>query len=162
MSSDSPVPITVRVNGTLHHLRVPVDVTLVDMLRDELQLFSCRETCGIGVCGTCTVLVDGEVTSACLRFAFTVDEAEVITAEGLASGSDLHPVQSAFIEEQAFQCSFCTPGFVVSVADLHQQRQDGRLADEDLDDAIDAHLGGHLCRCGSYRQIVAATRRALR
>lgn len=145
------VTVTLRVNGTPQQARVTARDTLLDVLRRELHLFSCRETCGIGLCGSCTVLVDQRAVSACLAPAFTQDGAEVTTAEGL-EGEDLHPVQRAFVEEQAFQCSFCTPGFLMSAV--------GALAGCRSELDVEAALSGHLCRCGSYEQIVRAVRRA--
>jgi aerobic-type carbon monoxide dehydrogenase small subunit (CoxS/CutS family) len=143
--------VSVRVNGTLHRVPVTADDTLLDVLRDRLRLSSCRETCGIGLCGSCTVVVDGRAVSSCLAPAFTHDGAEILTAEGLESGDELHPVQRAFVAEQAFQCSFCTPGFLLSTVAM--------LAEEHGDRDVEATLAGHLCRCGSYQQIKCAVAR---
>jgi aerobic-type carbon monoxide dehydrogenase small subunit (CoxS/CutS family) len=125
--------------------------TAVEVLRG-LGLFSVRETCALGVCGTCTILLDGTGVSACLTPAFRLDGASVTTVEGLAEG--LHPVQQAFIDEHAFQCSFCTPGFVLGAKVLLDAVTEVRRAD------VEAYLGGHLCRCGSYENIVRAVKRA--
>ncbi|HEY6496101.1 MAG TPA: (2Fe-2S)-binding protein [Trebonia sp.] len=139
--------VELHVNGTRHQVLVGPHETLLDVLRGRLQLYGCREACGIGVCGACTVLLDGRAVSSCLRPAFTCHGSEVTTVEGLA-GSDLHPVQQMFVEEQAFQCSFCTPGFMMSLVAMLGEPPERRDPE--------AALSGHLCRCGSYRQIRAA------
>jgi xanthine dehydrogenase YagT iron-sulfur-binding subunit len=144
--------LRMRVNGRPHQVPVTADDTLLDVLRRELRFFSCRETCGLGLCGSCTVMVDGRAVSACLAPAFVQDGADVRTAEGLEDGAALHPVQQAFVDEQAFQCSFCTPGFLISVV---------AMLEEDGTPDTEQALSGHLCRCGSYRQIVAAVDRVV-
>ena len=143
--TDASYPITLRVNASEHDIRVGADDTLLDVLRDRLHIYSCRETCGIGVCGSCTVRMNGRAVSSCLTMAFTCSGAEVDTAEGSAER-----VQQAFLDHQAFQCSFCTPGFVMSVAAMLDEPPDRRDAE--------AALSGHLCRCCSYQQIRAAVR----
>jgi aerobic-type carbon monoxide dehydrogenase small subunit (CoxS/CutS family) len=143
--------LDVVVNGCAQRLEVEPLASAVDVLRG-LGLFGVRETCALGVCGTCTVLLDGRAVSACLTPAFRLDGARVITVEGLAEG--LHPVQQAFLDENAFQCSFCTPGFVIGATALLD------AADEIGRDDLEAYLGGHLCRCGSYENIVRAVKRA--
>jgi len=145
--------VTLHVNGTSHHVRVAAHDTLLDVLRGQLHLYGCREACGIGVCGACTVLVDGHAVSSCLLPAFSCHEAVIGTVEGLAD-TDLHPVQRAFVEEQGFQCSFCTPGFMMSLVAMLAEPPERR--------DVEAALSGHLCRCGSYRQIHAAVSRILR
>lgn len=145
------IRITLQVNGRACTAAVSVDDTLYDVLRTQLGLTSCRETCGLGVCGTCTVILDGRAVSACLAPAFPLDGAVVRTAEGLECGAHLSPLQQAFVEHQAFQCSFCTPGFLMSATAM---LDDGPGADPEV------ALSGHLCRCGSYRQILAAVRSA--
>ena len=128
----------------------PLDLA-VDVLRGA-GLFSVRETCGLGVCGTCTVFLGDVAVSACLLPAFRLDGTRVTTLEGLDDG--LHPIQRAFLEEHAFQCSFCTPGFVLATKALLDDVTEIRKED------LEAYLGGHLCRCGSYENIVRAVRRA--
>jgi len=142
-------PITLRVNGVNHDVLVGAGDTLLDVLRERLHIYSCRETCGIGVCGSCTVRLNGRAVSSCLTMAFTCSAAEVDTAEGGSAGR----VQQAFLDHQAFQCSFCTPGFVMSVAAMLDEPADRRDAD--------AALSGHLCRCCSYQQIRAAVQELL-
>ena len=139
--------LDLRVNGRAQQVPVTADDTLLDVLRRDLRLFGCRETCGLGLCGSCTVIVDGRAISACLAPAFTQHGSEVRTAEGLEGTTDLHPVQEAFVEAQAFQCSFCTPGFLMSTV---------AMIEEDGPADVEATLSGHLCRCGSYRQILEA------
>ena len=114
----------------LAQVRATPDDTLLDVLRRELGLFSCRETCGIGLCGACTVLCDGKAISSCLALALAAPKRDITTAEGLVQAGQLHPVQQAFVDAQAFQCSFCTPGFVMSLvamlAEPPEQRSVGR------------------------------------
>jgi carbon-monoxide dehydrogenase small subunit len=146
------VLLHLTVNGRLHEVRVGAADTLLDVLRGQLGLTSCRETCGLGLCGSCTVTVDGRAVSSCIAPAFTLDGAQVRTAEGLGTATGLDDLQQAFVDEQAFQCSFCTPGFLMSATAMLEEGG-----------APDLHqaLGGHLCRCGSYRQIVEAIGRVL-
>lgn len=143
----------IRVNGTWHQVRATPDDTLLEVLRRELRLFSCRETCGIGLCGACTVTRDGKAISSCLVLALAAAEWDITTAEGLAQAGQLHPVQRAFVDAQAFQCSFCTPGFVMSLAAMLAEPPERRSA------AV--ALSGHLCRCGSYGQIAEAVRQLM-
>jgi aerobic-type carbon monoxide dehydrogenase small subunit (CoxS/CutS family) len=140
-----------RVNGAEHEVDARTDESVLDVLRRELGLLSVRETCGIGVCGTCTVLVDGAPMSGCLLLAPLVEGRELTTVEGL--GGD-HPVQRAFAEARGFQCGYCTPGMILTAARLLEEQprpsaQDVRLA-----------MSGNLCRCGSYVKIVDAVLRA--
>lgn len=149
----NPRRLDLTVNGVRHSVTADAADTLLDVLRRELSVFSCRETCGIGVCGACTVLLNGRAVSACLLLALAHPEARIRTAEGLAAGGRLSRVQQAFVDAQAFQCSFCTPGFLMSVTAMLEQPPEERSAE--------ATLSGHLCRCGSYRQIHAAVRALL-
>lgn len=147
------VTITLSVNGRDHAVPVSAEDSLLDVLRDRLLLFSCRQTCGLGLCGSCAVIVDGRAVNSCIAPAFSLDGAVVRTAEGLESATGLSALQEAFVEEQAFQCSFCTPGFLMSATAMLEEEPEPF----DVEDA----LGGHLCRCGSYEQILAAVRRTL-
>jgi aerobic-type carbon monoxide dehydrogenase small subunit (CoxS/CutS family) len=143
------VRIELVLNGRAAAIEARSDEMLVDALRRE-GLLSVRETCGIGVCGACTVLVDGEPISACLTLAPQVEAKDVTTAEGL---DDSDPVARAFSEAHAFQCGWCTPGFVLTAkALLAEDRDPG-------DEEIARALGGNLCRCGSYLKIIDAVRR---
>jgi len=142
--------IEVRLNDRRAVLECEPDEMLVEVLRRE-GLESVRVTCGIGICGACTVLVDGEPLSGCLTLAPHVDGREVTTVEGLG-GAD--PVQRAFVDAHAFQCGWCTPGFVLTVKALLAETPDP--SEEEIVEA----LGGNLCRCGSYVKIVEAARAA--
>jgi aerobic-type carbon monoxide dehydrogenase small subunit (CoxS/CutS family) len=131
-------------------LRVRSDARLLDVLRDELQLGSVRDGCSVGMCGACTVLVDDRALSSCLTLAALCDGASVVTAEGLRSGHDLDPVVESFAAHRAFQCSYCTPGFVVALKGL-------LLTDPaPTREQLVSLLSGHLCRCGSYSRILTA------
>ena len=142
--------VAVRLNGRDSELECEPDEMLLDVLRRE-GLGSVRETCGIGVCGACTVLVDGEPVSGCLTLAAQAEGREVTTVEGLG-GAD--PVQRAFLDAHAFQCGWCTPGFVLTVKALLAENPNP--SDPEITEA----LGGNLCRCGSYVKIADAVRRA--
>lgn len=144
---DDETLILVEVNGVARSFTVNTSETLSEFLRRELQLYACRETCGIGICGTCTVLVDDRQVSACITLVVAIDGCRIETAEGLGR-VEPSAVQEAFIANQAFQCSFCTPGFVMAV-------EAWRRSGADPDD-LREHLTGHLCRCGCYSQIIAA------
>ena len=154
----STVPRTIRftLNGSTAECAVAPHETLVDMLRDRFALGGPRESCGQGLCGCCTVLVDSEAVSGCLYLAVFADGTELVTVEGLADGDTLHPVQEAFIEAGAFQCGFCTPGFVLMTKQLLDS-----IADPS-DEEIQHYLSGNLCRCGSYPQIIEAVHLAAR
>jgi aerobic-type carbon monoxide dehydrogenase small subunit (CoxS/CutS family) len=146
------VNLELRLNGRPVDLECEPDEMLVDVLRRE-GLASVRVTCGIGICGACTVLVDGEPLSGCLTLAPQVEGREVTTVEGLG-GAD--PVQRAFVDAHAFQCGWCTPGFVLTVKALLAETPDP--SEHEIVEA----LGGNLCRCGSYVKIVEAVRAAAR
>lgn len=128
--------------------------TLLRVLRERLELLTVREACGLGICGSCTVLVDGKPMSACLLFAGQLEGREVVTLEGMAQGGQLHPIQEAFLQANAFQCSFCTPGFILAASALLQE------IPNPTDDEVRTYLAGNLCRCGSYVKILEAVRAA--
>ena len=140
-----------KVNGVEHSIDADAR-TLLSILRDDLGLIGAKEGCGIGMCGACTVLVDGKPMSSCLTLAAQVAGKEIVTIEGLAHDGKLHPVQQAFINQGAFQCAYCTPGFVLSTVAL--------LSGNPVpsDDEIREYLAGNLCRCGSYQNILQAVR----
>jgi aerobic carbon-monoxide dehydrogenase small subunit len=142
-----------NVNGNSHEVRETTR-TLLEVLRDELGLVGAKEGCGVGMCGACTVLVDGKPISGCLTLAEQVAGKEILTVEGLATNGHLHPVQQAFIDEGAFQCAYCTPGFILAaVALLNEDPNPGEAE-------IREYLSGNLCRCGSYRNIIEAVMKA--
>ena len=147
--------VTLRINGKDHHLpAVDVNTTLLDCLRDEIHLTGTKKGCGLGQCGACTVLVDGRRVNACLLLIVMLQGSEITTIEALATGEELHPLQSAFIEHDAFQCGYCTSGQIMSgvacISEGHTK----------TDDEIREWMSGNLCRCGAYPNIVAAVRQA--
>lgn len=151
MEHDQPdISVSCLVNGTEMVLGGPPEQPASLALR-ACGLFSVRETCALGICGTCTVLLDSEPVSTCILPLYALDGRQVRTAEGLAQQDRLTPLQEQFIEAQAFQCSFCTPGFLMSGEALL-----GETAGELTDDAIERGLQGHLCRCGCYQAIKEA------
>jgi len=142
--------ITLTVNGKEHSLSVDPTRRLFDVLSDDLGLRSVRCGCGIGKCGTCTVLIDEKAVSSCLILAGQAEGSQITTVEGLAQDGRLHPVQEAFIEQRGFQCAYCTPGFILSTVALLKEQPDPDPA------AIKAYLAGNICRCGSYLNILEA------
>jgi aerobic carbon-monoxide dehydrogenase small subunit len=148
--------IRFMLNGRKAMARVAPDETLVEMLRDRFDLFGARESCGQGLCGCCTVLVDGRPVSGCLMLAAFIDGAEIVTIEHFASGEKLDPIQEAFIAAGAFQCGFCTPGFVLMTKALLDEHPEA--SEED----IRHYLSGNLCRCGAYPEIIEAVKLAAR
>ena len=146
--------VSVTVNGALLEADVWGGESLLTMLRDTLELPGSKNACEQGECGSCSVILDGELVCACLVLAAQVDGHEVVTVEGLARGDDLHPVQAAFVEAGAVQCGFCTPGLVVAVADLLE-----RVPDPSEDEVREA-LSGNVCRCTGYVKIFDAVRLA--
>ena len=138
-----------NVNGNRNEVQNETR-TLLEVLRDDLGLFGAKEGCGVGMCGACTVLVEGQPVSGCLILAAQVADKEITTVEGLAKSGELHPIQQAFIDERAFQCSYCTPGFILSTVVLLEENP------EPTEDEIVEFLAGNLCRCGSYKNIVKA------
>ena len=149
--------IRLTVNGVPHEALVDVRTTLVDFLRGELYLTGTHIGCEHGVCGACTVLLDGRAVRGCLMLAVQADGADLMTVEGLAQADGaLHPIQDAFAEEHGLQCGFCTPGFLMSVYELLQQNADP--SDEEIKDV----LGGQICRCTGYQSILRSVRLAAR
>jgi xanthine dehydrogenase YagT iron-sulfur-binding subunit len=146
--------VKLRVNGVEHSLALDPRATLLDTLRERLDLSGTKKGCDHGQCGACTVLVGGQRVLACLALAMTVEDKEITTIEGLAHGDELHPMQQAFLEEDAFQCGYCTPGQIVSAVGLLSEAPPRDDAD------IRERMCGNLCRCGAYTNIVAAIRRA--
>jgi carbon-monoxide dehydrogenase small subunit len=155
MGETPETPVTVTVNGQVRAATVEPRLTLADFLREECRLTGTHLGCEHGVCGACTVLVDGAAVRSCLVFAVQVDGAEVTTVEGMGSpDGELSPVQAAFRDCHGLQCGFCTPGFVVSVTAFL------RANPSPTDDEIREGLSGNLCRCTGYQGIVKAVRQA--
>ena len=142
--------VSLQVNGVERKLTIAPWTTLLDALRIYLDLTGTKKGCDHGQCGACTVLVDGRRINSCLTLAVMKDGAQVTTIEGLAQGSTLHPIQQAFIEHDAFQCGYCTPGQICSAVGLIAEGR-ARTADE-----IRELMSGNICRCGAYPNIVAA------
>ena len=148
--------ITLQLNGAPVELDVAPWTTLLDALRENLHLTGTKKGCDHGQCGACTVLVDGKRVLSCLTLAIMKDGATVTTIEGLSSGETLHPVQQAFIDHDAFQCGYCTPGQICSVVGMIAEGH-ARTADE-----IRELMSGNICRCGAYTNILAAVQQAMR
>jgi xanthine dehydrogenase YagT iron-sulfur-binding subunit len=153
------ISVTLDVNGVATPLRVAPWTTLLDALRDHLDLTGAKKGCDHGQCGACTVLVNGRRIVSCLTFAVTQDGAAVTTIEGLAADGALHPMQQAFIDHDAFQCGYCTPGQICSAVGLIAEGK-ARGANIGIDD-IRELMSGNICRCGAYPNIVAAIRQVM-
>ena len=146
--------ITLTVNGVVRQALVEPNQTLTSLLRDELGLTGTKHGCGVGDCGCCTVILDGETVNSCLVLALQAQGREVLTIEGLASGGELHPLQRAFVDAGAIQCGFCTPGMILSAKALLDETP--RPSREE----ITKGLSGNLCRCTGYEKIVEAVQDA--
>jgi aerobic-type carbon monoxide dehydrogenase small subunit (CoxS/CutS family) len=145
--------IETTVNGRTHELAVKPNSTLLETLRQQLELTGAVEGCGVGVCGSCTVLVDGRPVSSCLTLATNAEGHEITTIEGLqAADGTLDPVQQAFLDQQAFQCGFCTTGMIMAVKGLLA------TVDSPNEPEIRDYLSGNLCRCGTYTAVIDAVR----
>jgi xanthine dehydrogenase YagT iron-sulfur-binding subunit len=150
----SSFTITLSVNGRPFHLEVDARTTLLDALRDRLHLTGTKKGCALGQCGACTVLLDDRRIVSCLTLAVMAQGKAVTTIEGLAEGDGLHPVQAAFVEHDAFQCGYCTPGQIMSAVGAIREGRAGS------DGEIREQMSGNICRCGAYTNIVAAVRDA--
>jgi len=146
--------ITLNVNGEKYTLVVEPQETLLDLLREKLNLTGAKKTCNQGECGGCTVLLDGEPVYSCLYLAIRADGKSVQTIEGLADGKELHPIQQAFIDEDAYQCGFCSPGFIMTTTGFLKTKQNPDLTE------IKTALSGNICRCGNYDRIYKAVEKA--
>lgn len=146
--------LALRVNGQDLELQVRTHHTLLQVLRDQLKLFGAREGCGVGMCGTCTVLLDGRAVSSCLMLAAQAVGKEILTIEGLSENGQLHPIQQAYVDCTGYQCSFCTPGFILTTLALLEENPRAS------EDEIREYLAGNLCRCGSYVKIVESVKLA--
>jgi aerobic-type carbon monoxide dehydrogenase small subunit (CoxS/CutS family) len=148
--------LTLDVNGAKHPVDTAPEESLLSVLRERLSLTGTKYGCGEGQCGACTVLLDGRPVRSCRTKASEAAGRKIVTIEGLASGDRLHPVQAAFLDVEAFQCGFCTPGMIVSVAALLSAKRAPSAED------IASALGGNVCRCGTYPRIVTAVTQAAR
>ena len=156
-SSDPRVPVSLTVNGEKVEHEVSPRLLLSDFIRHELRLTGTHVGCEHGVCGCCTVIIDGRAGRSCLAFAVQVDGAEVRTIESVAGpGGELHPIQQAFRECHGLQCGYCTPGFVMAILNYLEEEPEPDLSE----DAVREVLSGNLCRCTGYKNIVAAFRRS--
>jgi xanthine dehydrogenase YagT iron-sulfur-binding subunit len=165
-----PRPVTLNINGADHQLQVEPRVTLLDALREVLHLTGTKKGCDRGQCGACTVLVDGRRVNACLTLALMHQGAKITTIEGIANGEQLAPIQAAFIEHDAFQCGYCTPGQICSAVACIAEMKAGaasavtpdvrRQTVAFTDPEIRERMSGNLCRCGAYNNIVTAIQAA--
>jgi xanthine dehydrogenase YagT iron-sulfur-binding subunit len=171
--SGTAVELNLKVNGVAHAVTLDTRTSLLDALRDHLDLTGSKKGCDHGQCGACTVLIDGRRVNSCLTLAVAANGAEITTVEGLARGDILSAVQAAFLEHDAFQCGYCTSGQICSATALIEEHKQGKLSIVSWqtgnaakpvlsDDEIRERMSGNLCRCGAYPNIVAAVRAASR
>jgi xanthine dehydrogenase YagT iron-sulfur-binding subunit len=165
LAGEHAVELELKVNGERHRLEVDVRTTLLDLLREHLDLTGSKKGCDHGQCGACTVLVDGRRANSCLLLAVSLEGSEIRTIEGLADGGELHPLQEAFIEHDAFQCGYCTPGQICSAVGMVAEATGGMPSwvTQDITQPVklDApeireRMSGNLCRCAAYVNIVRA------
>lgn len=142
--------ISFSLNGKEVTANVSPNETLLDLIRDKFQLGGAKETCGLGLCGVCTVMVSGDPVSSCLYFAAAIDGEEILTIEGLGSDGELHPIQQAFYNKKAFQCGYCTPGMIMMAKKLLEENP------SPTEEEIKEYMVGNICRCASYAQILEA------
>ena len=152
MTQEPRRTIRFTLNGRPVTATIAVYETVVEVLQRDFALFGARESCGQGLCGCCTVIVDGTAVSGCLYLAAFVDGSEVVTVEGLARDEVLHPVQQAFVSTGGFQCGYCTPGFILMTKELLERHP------KPTDDQIRHYLSGNLCRCAAYPEILQAVK----
>jgi aerobic carbon-monoxide dehydrogenase small subunit len=146
-------PLSTRINGRPIEVAIEPQETLAEVLRERLHLTGTKVSCDVQVCGACTVLLDGLPVSACTLLAYEARGKDILTIEGLSHGEDLHPLQRAFIEENGFQCGFCTPGMILTAKSLLDAQPSAS------EEEIRAYMDGNICRCTGYRPILAAIQR---
>jgi xanthine dehydrogenase YagT iron-sulfur-binding subunit len=151
-----PVPITLNINGKSQNLTVEPRVTLLDALRNQLDMTGAKKVCDRGTCGACTVIVSGKVVYSCTVLAIDAQGKEIQTIEGISSGSRLHPVSAAFVNHDAQQCGYCTPGFVMAAKGFLDRNANPTM------EQVEKGLGGNLCRCGTYIGVRKAVLEAAR
>jgi len=154
MNASAPHPIRLTINGQPYERTVPARRTLVDFIRYDVGLTGTKEACSVGVCGACTVMLNGEIVASCITLAVQADGAEITTIEGLGTPENLSPVQKAFIECGGFQCGICTPGQIVAATALLNENA------KPTEDEIKEWLMGNLCRCTGYYQIIESVQKA--
>ena len=142
--------IALNINGDTYEVLVSPNKTLLEVLRDQLGLMGTKRGCDLGVCGTCTVLMDGEAYLSCLTLAMDAVGREIFTIEGLSQEGDLHPLQRAFVEKGAVQCGFCTPGMILTAKAILDEKE------KPTEESIKKKMAGNLCRCTGYKKIVEA------
>ena len=150
MADAATRPVTLTINGEAHELRIAPWTTLLDALREYLHMTGTKKGCDHGQCGSCTVLIDGKPVNSCLALAVMKQGCEITTIEGLSRDGGLHPMQAAFVEHDAYQCGYCTPGQIMAAVGLVREGR-AHTADE-----IRESMSGNICRCGAYPNIVAA------
>ena len=170
-STAQTMTVTLKINGRSESLTLDTRTSLLDALRENLDLTGSKKGCDHGQCGACTVLLDGRRVNSCLTFAAAAEGAEITTVEGLAKGDALHPVQESFLEHDGYQCGYCTPGQICSTVALIDEVKRGELSrvsyetgtssQKISDDEIRERMSGNICRCGAYPNIVSAVRAVL-
>lgn len=170
MGAEAPhSKVLLRVNGVSYELSLDMRTTLLDALREDLHLTGSKKGCDHGQCGACTVILDGNRVLSCLTLAVAASESEILTIEGLANGDELHPMQASFMENDALQCGYCTPGQICAAVALLEEHRRGDLSIASFEhkqnqhmeltnDEIRERMSGNLCRCGAYPNIIAAVR----
>ena len=149
-SRDGTISIQLTVNERQVSLDIPPQLTLLDLLRDRLNLKGAKRSCDLQVCGACTILVNGMAVSACTYLSYEARGAEVLTIEGMADGNTLHPIQQAFVDNGAFQCGFCTPGMILAAKSLLDE------VSRPSEEKVKKYMQGNICRCTGYRKILEA------
>jgi carbon-monoxide dehydrogenase small subunit len=153
-TADALYTVNITVNDQPHEVKVPARRTLVDLLRYDLDMTGTKETCSVGVCGACTVLIDGEIAASCITLAVQADGANITTIEGVANGEALHPIQQSFIDHGGFQCGICTSGQIVAAKSLLDSNP------SPTEDEVKEWMMGNLCRCTGYYQIMESIMKA--